>query len=1318
MTYQNYHKIQISIASPEMIRLWSSGEIVKSKTINYRTFQPEPGGLFCNQIFGYVSDLNNSKFLKMGHIELEVPILHLWYFKHQPSYLALILNLKYSELSRILNEGLFIFKKIGKFANLNHLSEHNIKKSLSNLYLIEGIVSNIDLVNELIYLVSITNETKKKINLNRHYLIRRYKLLESFIIHKSKPQWIFLKVLPVLPPVLRPLVLLKNNLFISSELNNFYRTVIRANNNIRILRDHALINAFSKKNKSNNSQKKWKLFDYLLSSYEQYNIIQETVNRLFDHGYNTENKMNRKSESLGSISGRISGKEGRFRQNLLGKRVNFSGRTVITSGPMLKLTQAGIPFLLMFMLFRPFFQDKIDQHFFKLADSAEYDIHNYSNSSNPNNFLFKKIIGELTILSKYHPVILNRAPTLHRSNLQVYESVLINNKSIQLHPLVCPSFNADFDGDQMAIHIPLTIQSQIESRLLMMFNRNLVNPSNGNLFLTPTKDMLFGIYYATLDRIEGKKIKTNRRLLIVNNLFSLKTLLENNIITLHDSIIYYDASITKKEYYQTTPGKILFYSIIPKELNISFKKMNHHQTKKTISTLLKMINTYIPSTELRKFFDELMSFGFYFAYVSGISFNENDLISPTNRISFFKEKNKVFSRLRELSKKKLLSKEEQLRFQIFELSRSINTSTHFFMKNIPLKRNNQTSSIYMFLESGARGSILQMRQLSIVRGIMMKPSGELLELPILSSLQDGLSTLEYFYSMHGARKGVIDTSIRTANAGYLTRKLVNSSYSYTTIEQDCGTENGRLFRYLPNEKHKRSHFLSTLYGRVLSKNIYDLQTGKLILRKGLLIDNIVIQELDKYKIEYIYVRSPIMCRFSTGICIKCYGLDLSTNHFPSIGTPIGMIASQSIGEPGTQLTMRTFHLGGATEGDAFQSKISSSQDGRIALVEGNIIRNKEGNCYVITNKCKLILIGDDYAISEYYILPYGSRILIEEGSPIKKGTLIASWIPDCYPLFSFGNGFIQISESINNLHKSTLMIIDYYGNVVLSHLGIPLKYEIINSMYFNLLNKNYLNFGDVIGIISDKKSDNKDITSDIIEVGRLFESYQIQNYETLIQQTGNVIGNLNYDPKMISDLIYKKKSDKEILLNFRTNVNLIDKRNLKLSIDYTYGEKGEIHHFLEKAGLTEILCFKGLEKTINYFIKNIQMIYVDQGIVINDKHLETIFRKMLIDSSPLDKNRFKYLNQTTNNQWLKFLISWISSTYESKTINFNSVNWIVQGITKSGITNQSFLSAASFQNTSKVLAEASIFNKVDLLLGSQENLIVGNLVPIGTGKNE
>ncbi len=1330
---QNFNSLKISIASPEDIRSWSFGEIKKPETINYRTFKPEKDGLFCSRIFGPVKDyeclcgkykrmkfrgiicekcgvevtLSKVRRDRMGHIELAAPVSHIWFMKSLPSRIATLLDMTIKNLEKVLyfeqfivvEPGLTDLKKgeiISEEQYIDYQDEYG-EDSFSaaiGAEAIEQMLLSIDLETDYNQLKIDLTETKSE--LKKTKITKRLKLVESFIVSKNKPEWMIMRVLPVIPPELRPLVPLDGGRFATSDLNDLYRRVINRNNRLKRLID-------------------LRAPDIIIRNEKR--MLQESVDALFDNGRRGRVITSTNKRPLKSLSDMLKGKQGRFRQNLLGKRVDYSGRSVIVVGPNLKLHQCGIPKKMALELFKPFIFHKLD-------------IYGWANTIKAAKKLVEnedpRVWDILEEVIREHPVLLNRAPTLHRLGIQAFEPILIEGKSIQLHPLVCTAFNADFDGDQMAVHVPLSLEAQLEARVLMMSTNNILSPSSGKPIIVPSQDIVLGIYYLSIMR--DKQTGEGRNFLDLNEILKA---LENGDVSLHSKINArvknYDGNT---EVVETTPGRMILGNILPKNKKINYDMINKVLTKKEVSNIIDTVYRFCGQKETVLFADHIMQIGFKYAAKAGISFGKDDLIIPSDKDSLLSDTQQKVQEYENQYQDGLITQGEKYNKVVDAWSECTNRVADKMLDVISSPSNDQPiNSVYMMAHSGARGSAAQLKQLSGMRGLMAKPSGEIIENPIKSNFKEGLSVLEYFTSTHGARKGLADTALKTASSGYLTRRLVDVAQDAVIREIDCKTSNGVIVEEIVEAGNITSPLTERILGRTPVEDITG-ENKQVITEKGEIISEKHLDSIAKLGIRSLKIRSVLTCETEDGICSKCYGRDLARGTPVNVGEAVGIIAAQSIGEPGTQLTMRTFHIGGAASSSVEQSNATSPVSGIVKLENVKIIEDRFKNKIVLSRNSKIKIIDEG---SEKYTsnVPFGSKLHVEDGDKVENNQTLAEWDPYTLPIIAEKNGYVKyvdlkqgisFRESIDDTTGiSSKIVIDWSQNQksknfkpainIVDKLSDDSSEDLNFSNYpmsidsiLSLEDGQEVTAGQVIARIPKESSKTKDITGGLPRVAELFEARKPKDPAIMCEIDGNISFGKDYKNKR--RVIITSLDEKE---TFETLIPRSKYLNVQ---EGDFVKKGDI--LVEGTPVPhDILRILGVEELARYLVREVQSVYKLQGVYINDKHIETIARQMLqkvLIKEPGDSNLITG-EQIQKRDVLK--INKLLSKEDKKEVIFEPV---LLGITKASLQTNSFISAASFQETTKVLTDAATLGKIDTLNGLKENVIVGRLIPAGTGK--
>ncbi len=1330
---QNFNSLKVSIASPEDIRSWSFGEIKKPETINYRTFKPEKDGLFCSRIFGPVKDyeclcgkykrmkfrgiicekcgvevtLSKVRRDRMGHIELAAPVSHIWFMKSLPSRIATLLDMTIKNLEKVLyfeqfivvEPGLTDLKK-GEILSEEQFIEYQDEygedsfSAAIGAEAIEQMLLNIDLEADYKQLKIDLTETKSE--LKKTKITKRIKLIESFINSKNKPEWMILRVLPVIPPELRPLVPLDGGRFATSDLNDLYRRVINRNNRLKRLID-------------------LRAPDIIIRNEKR--MLQESVDALFDNGRRGRVITSTNKRPLKSLSDMLKGKQGRFRQNLLGKRVDYSGRSVIVVGPNLKLHQCGLPKKMALELFKPFIFHKLD-------------IYGWANTIKAAKKLVEKedprVWDILEEVIREHPVLLNRAPTLHRLGIQAFEPILIEGKSIQLHPLVCTAFNADFDGDQMAVHVPLSLEAQLEARVLMMSTNNILSPSSGKPIIVPSQDIVLGIYYLSIIR-ENQKGQ-GRYFVDLNEILKA---LENKDVNLHTKIYAriknYNGEFEKVE---TTPGRMILGNNLPYNPNIKYDMVNKVLTKKEVSNIIDAVYRFCGQKETVLFADHIMETGFKYAALAGISFGKDDLIIPMDKQMLLDQTQSKVQEYESQYQDGLITQGEKYNKVVDAWSECTNKVADKMLEVISSPSDDQPiNSVYMMAHSGARGSAAQLKQLSGMRGLMAKPSGEIIENPIKSNFKEGLSVLEYFTSTHGARKGLADTALKTASSGYLTRRLVDVAQDAVIREQDCNTKNGVMVEEIVEAGNVTSPLSERILGRTPVENILD-EENNILVESGEIITEQHLEKISNLGLRSMKIRSVLTCETEDGICAKCYGRDLARGTSVNIGEAVGIIAAQSIGEPGTQLTMRTFHIGGAASSSVEQSNAISPIEGTVKYENVKIIKDKFKNQIVLSRNAKIkILNNEDEKFSSF--IPFGAKLLVNDNDKIKSNQTIAEWDPYTLPIISEKNGYskyvdlkqgVSFRESIDDTTGiSSKVVIDWSQNQKSKNFkpAINIVESLDETDSENVIYSNYpmsidtiisveegqeVFAGQVLARIPKESSKTKDITGGLPRVAELFEARKPKDPAIMCEIDGKISFGKDYKNKRRVIITSIDGSEQ---------IELLIPRSKYLNVqEDDFVKKGDI--LVEGTPVPhDILRILGVEELARYLVKEVQSVYKLQGVYINDKHIETIARQMLQkvlikdpgDSSLMVGEQIHRRDLISLNKKL---------TAEKK----NPIKYepVLLGITKASLQTNSFISAASFQETTKVLTDAATLGKVDTLNGLKENVIVGRLIPAGTGR--
>jgi DNA-directed RNA polymerase subunit beta' len=1344
---KQFDEIKIAIASPEKIRSWSFGEVKKPETINYRTFKPERDGLFCARIFGPIKDyeclcgkykrmkyrgiicekcgveVTTSKVRRerMGHIELAAPVAHIWFMKSLPSRIATMLDIMLKDLEKVLYFESYIVVDAGMspFQPLDLLSEDAYYDALDQYG--EGTFTAMigaEAIKELLKkmnLVELRDTMRAELSeatseAKRKKLVKRLKLVEAFIDSGNKPEWMVLDVVPVIPPELRPLVPLDGGRFATSDLNDLYRRVINRNNRLKRLLE-------------------LRAPDIIVRNEKR--MLQESVDALFDNGRRGRVITGTNKRPLKSLSDMLKGKQGRFRQNLLGKRVDYSGRSVIVVGPELKLHQCGLPKKMALELFKPFIYAKLEIYGIATTIKAAKRM---VESERPEVW---DILAEVV---REHPVLLNRAPTLHRLGIQAFEPMLIEGKAIQLHPLVCAAFNADFDGDQMAVHVPLSIESQLEARVLMMSTNNILSPANGKPIIVPSQDMVLGLYYLSLesDKAPGEGMA-------FSDLNEIEMALENKVVTLHSKVkarfaIMGEGRKLRHEIIDTTPGRMLLAQYLPKHEQVPYKAINKLMTKKDISNVIDLVYRHCGQKEAVMFADRIMSLGFKHAAKAGISFGKDDMIVPTTKDKHVNDTLKEVKQFEQQYADGLITSGEKYNKVIDAWSHCTERVASDMMKQISSvgmeegKKNGKgVNSIFMMANSGARGSAAQMKQLSGMRGLMAKPSGEIIETPIISNFKEGLTVLEYFNSTHGARKGLADTALKTANSGYLTRRLVDVAQDCIISIDDCGTKKGIVAKTIIEGGEVLIPLGDKILGRTSAKDVLHPSTEKVIVKAGQLFDEKVVEAIDEAGIESVMIRSVLTCDAEEGVCGKCYGRDLARGTPVNLGEAVGVIAAQSIGEPGTQLTMRTFHIGGAAQRGAEQSNIEASHEAKLELSNKNVVKDSQGRSVIMSRTCEVVLRDEKGREKARHKVPYGARLLVEEGAAVKKGQKLVEWDPYTIPIITERSGVAHYRDLVESVSlrevldeatgiankkvidfrqqtrgqdlKPRIALRDKKGEIITLANGLEARYFLPVDAILSVDDQQEVHAGDVLARIPRESSKTRDITGGLPRVAELFEARKPKDHAIISDIEGVVEFGKDYKNKR--RLIVRPKDASE-----GEGVEYMIPKGKHITVhEGDYVQKGDL--LMDGHPVPhDILRVMGVEALAQYMVNEVQAVYRLQGVAINDKHIEVIVRQMLqkveivnagettfLAGEIVDREEFLEVNNKTAAQGFR--------TAEGQPV--------LQGITKASLQNRSFISAASFQETTRVLTEASVQGKVDRLAGLKENVIVGRLIPAGTG---
>jgi len=1347
---EEFDSIAIGLASPEKIRSWSYGEVKKPETINYRTFKPERDGLFCAKIFGPVKDYEclcgKYKRLKhrgvvcekcgvevtvskvrrdrMGHIELASPVAHIWYLKSLPSRMGLFLDITLREIERVLYFEAYVVIEPGmtQLERGQLLTEENYLEAIEQYgdefeakmgaEAIHSLLKSTDLEAEIANLRAEIPETKSETKLRK--ISKRLKLLEAFHKSGNKPEWMVMEVLPVLPPDLRPLVPLDGGRFATSDLNDLYRRVINRNNRLKRLLD---LNAP----------------DIIVRNEKR--MLQESVDALLDNGRRGRAITGTNKLPLKSLADMIKGKQGRFRQNLLGKRVDYSGRSVIVVGPTLKLHQCGLPKKMALELFKPFIFSKLERRGLATTIKAAKKL---VEREGPEVWdVLEEVIRE-------HPVMLNRAPTLHRLGIQAFEPVLIEGKAIQLHPLVCTAFNADFDGDQMAVHVPLSVEAQLESRTLMMSTNNILSPANGEPIIVPTQDVVLGLYYMTRESAGAKGTG-----MIFSDVDEVHRAYENKAVDLHARIkvrireTEVSGEGGRKETVKltdTTVGRALLSQILPE--GMPFSSVNRLMTKKTIS---RLINTCYRIQGLKAtvvFSDKLMYAGFYYSTRAGISFGINDMVIPDEKSGIITKAENQVKQFEQQYTSGLITDGERYNKVVDIWSHTNDQVAKAMMDKLGTEdvtdpegnavKQPSFNSIFMMADSGARGSAAQIRQLAGMRGLMAKPDGSIIETPITANFREGLNVLQYFISTHGARKGLADTALKTANSGYLTRRLVDVSQDLVVTMDDCGTRSGLTMTSVIEGGDVIEPLRDRVLGRVLAADAVRPGTGEVVVPANTLLDEHLVERLDTSGVDEVIIRSAITCETRYGICARCYGRDLGRGHLVNIGEAVGVIAAQSIGEPGTQLTMRTFHIGGAASRAVAASNIQAKYGGTLRLHNVKLLQHESGDLVAVSRSGEVALQDEVGRERERYKVPYGAVLKYPNGETVEAGKTVATWDPHTHPVITEVAGKVVFAEIIEGVTvnrqvdeitgltnmiildpkqrpsnakdmRPVIRLVDKKGKELkIPGTDIPAHYPLPPRAIVTVSDGQEVKVGDVISRLPQESLKTRDITGGLPRVADLFEARKPKDPAILAEISGTV--SFGKDTKGKQRLIITGsdgEQHEELIPKWR-HINVFEGEHI---------EKGEA---VVDGPLAphDILRLKGVHALTNYIANEIQEVYRLQGVKINDKHIEVIVRQMLRKVEITEPGDTDFLK---GEQVEYARILEINEEMESEGKTEAKYEPVLLGITKASLSTESFISAASFQETTRVLTEASVNGKHDDLRGLKENVIVGRLIPAGTG---
>ena len=1333
---ETFDQIQIGLASPERIRSWSFGEIKKPETINYRTFKPERDGLFCARIFGPVKDyeclcgkykrmkykgvvcekcgvevtVTKVRRERMGHIELAAPVAHIWFLKSLPSRIGLLLDMQLKQLERILYFESYVVIEPGltpleKYQLLTEDELYDYQDEYGEDAFSAGIgaeavkhmLMSLDLVQEKEDLLKELSETKSELKPKK--IIKRLKVVESFIDSGNRPEWMILDVVPVIPPELRPLVPLDGGRFATSDLNDLYRRVINRNNRLKRLIE-------------------LRAPDIIVRNEKR--MLQEAVDALFDNGRRGRVITGANKRPLKSLSDMLKGKQGRFRQNLLGKRVDYSGRSVIVTGPELKLHQCGLPKKMALELFKPFIYARLD------AKGLSMTLKQAKKWVEKER---KEVWDILDEVIREHPVMLNRAPTLHRLGIQAFEPVLIEGKAIQLHPLVCSAFNADFDGDQMAVHVPLSLEAQLEARVLMMSTNNILSPANGKPIIVPSQDMVLGLYYLSIDR-ENEPGQG----MMFSDMAEVHQALEVGAVTLHSKIIARvpqtdEQGNTFQKRFETTPGRMLVGECLPKSHTVPFDVINKVLTKKEIGDVIDQVYRHTGQKDTVLFADAIMALGFRHAFKAGISFGKDDMIIPDSKDALVAETKELVADYEQQYQDGLITQQEKYNKVIDAWSRCGDQVANAMMDEIKASpvdpetgRQKPINSIYMMSHSGARGSPTQMKQLAGMRGLMAKPSGEIIETPIISNFKEGLTVLEYFNSTHGARKGLADTALKTANSGYLTRRLVDVSQDCVVVIEDCGTERALEMRSIVQGGSTIASLGERILGRTLAEDIVN-KDGEVVAAKGDLLDEAAVAAIEATGIQAARIRSPLICEAEQGVCATCYGRDLARGTPVNIGEAVGVIAAQSIGEPGTQLTMRTFHIGGAAQVNE-QSHLEAICDGTVVYRDIPTITDKRGRRLSLARNGEIVVMDSEGRERAIHRVPYGTHLLHEDGAIINEGDRLAEWDPFTTPVITDQPGIVKYQDLIDGrtLTEQTDEATGMSSRVVTENRstsrskkedlrprltllddssGEAARYMMAPGTTLSVEDGQAVEAGDVLARASREAAKTRDITGGLPRVAELFEARIPKDNAVIAKTSGRIEFVRDYKAKRKIAIIPEEGDPVEYLIPKSKTIDVQEGDWVKKGDNLISGSPNP----------HEILEVLGVEALAEYLVAEIQEVYRLQGVKINDKHIEVIVRQMLqkveiTDGGDTTLLAGEQVDREEMDETNAKLAPGLKPA-EGKPV--------LLGITKASLQTRSFISAASFQETTRVLTQAAVEGKRDSLIGLKENVIVGRLIPAGTG---
>lgn len=1359
----DFDEIRIGLASPEKIRSWSYGEVRKPETINYRTFKPERDGLFCAKLFGPVKDnecqcgkykrlkhqgvvcekcgveVTSSKVRRerMGHIELASPVAHIWFLKSLPSRLGLLLDMTVRQIELVMYFEAYVVIDPGENTMLERghcMSEeeyHNAYEEYGSEFevgmgaeAIRTLIRSIDFEEEAEILREDLADTKSDTKIKK--LTKRLKLIESFLQSGNKPEWMILQVLPILPPDLRPLVPLDAGRFATSDLNDLYRRVINRNNRLKRLLDlHAP--------------------DIIVRNEKR--MLQEAVDALLDNGRRGKSITGANKQKLKSLADSIKGKQGRFRQNLLGKRVDYSGRSVIVVGPTLKLHQCGLPKRMALELFKPFVFCELSRRYPERSNIRWAK--SIMEKEGPEIW---DILEEVVI--REHPVLLNRAPTLHRLGIQAFEPILVEGKAIQLHPLVCTPYNADFDGDQMAVHVPLTVESQIEARTLMMSTNNILSPANGEPIIVPSQDIVLGLYYLTREAVNPKGHGK-----VFADVAEVRRAYDIGAVSLHAGIrvrivereVVDGETRATRRFYDTTVGRALLSEILPD--GMAFALINRVLNKRAISEIVNECYRHVGLKETVVLADQLMYVGFEYAAKGGISICVDDIEIPEDKKEILDLADKEVESVQRQANAGLLTDGERYNKVVDIWGRASDKVAKSMMDKLRIEtvtdqhgnEVEQTSfnPVHVMADSGARGSHAQIRQLAAMRGLMSKPDGTIIETPIKANFREGLDVLQYFISTHGARKGLADTALKTANSGYLTRRLIDVCQDLVVTEIDCGTLNGIKLEALVKGGEIVVPLAKRILGRSVAEALKSPATGKELVAAGEMITEKLVKLIERHSIHRVKVRSAVTCETKYGICATCYGRDLGRGHLVNRGEAVGVIAAQSIGEPGTQLTMRTFHMGGVAEREQTETGIVVKTKGTLEFARIEYIENSQGNLIVNTRSGEVKILDTNGIVAERYDVPYGAELYVSEGAAVLPDQMIASWDPHVHPIINEVNGIVKLENFIDGITVSqsteeydddqsairplytvldskqklhddrpAIRLIDKHEQTIMSpKTNRELRYLLQTGAQIMVQHGNEVQIGDVLARVPRDHDSTRDITGGLPRVAELFEARRPKDPAIYARYSGSV--SFGEETKGKIRLVITDEMGQE-----HRELISKDKERSLMVLDGESVERGD--QIVDGAPVSaDILELKGIEELTAFIVKEVQEVYQLQGVTINDKHIEVIVRQMLrkvrieepgstkfLPGELVERSQFEQVNEQIREA--------NAESEETPQEEAQAVR-VLLGITKASLMTESFISAASFQETTRVLTDASVSGKTDQLRGLKENVIVGRLIPAGTG---